>query len=110
MNPKTKIPNLVTVLIFTLITSIAWVFFSVYRALTAKPNFDVPPAVLQPLSPNLDKSTIDKVEGRMYFEDNQIPETQAVIVGSTTTTPIPTPVPTVIASPVPVAPSSTPSP
>jgi hypothetical protein len=105
MKTKVKIPNLVTVLIFTLITSVVWVFFSVYRALTAKPNFDIPPQILSPLSPTLDKSTIDNIEGRTYFEDSQIPESKAALPEKVAASPSPTEAPTAT-----IVPESTESP
>jgi hypothetical protein len=72
---KSKIPSLVTVAYFTLVTSIVWVAFSVYRVLTSKPDPTVPPEILAPISPTLNKSQIDNIESRIYYSnsDGQIP-------------------------------------
>lgn len=88
---KSKIPGLITILIMTLITSIMWIGFAVYRAFTNKPATNVPQAVIQALTPTLDNSAISKIQGRVYFDESSIPEPS---VGPTATPITRTPVPT----------------
>lgn len=96
---KNKVPGLITILIATLITVVAWIGFSIYRAFANKPTPNVSQAVLQPLTPSLDKNIIDKIQGRLYFDESVIPEPS---IGPTETQgPAQTPVPEI--SPTPVA-------
>lgn len=69
-NPKA--PRLVTVAILTTITIVFWVFLSVYRVLTAKPEPNVPPEILAPLDPNLDTRTLQTLPDRVFFEEGQV--------------------------------------
>lgn len=71
---KTKLPSFVTILILTLITSLAWIAFSVYRAVTLKPSPAVPQEISEPLNPNLDTQTIELMKSRVFFEESEIPE------------------------------------
>lgn len=71
---KTKLPSLVSILILTLVTTLAWVSFTVYRALTIKPAPVVPADISQPLSPTLDTETINSLQNKLYFDDSQVPE------------------------------------
>ena len=64
-----KAPRLVTIAIFTTITIIFWVFFSLYRILTATPNLDIPPELLEPINPSLDKNALNSIESRVFFEE-----------------------------------------
>jgi hypothetical protein len=69
-----KVPGLVALAILTVITAVIWVFFSVYRVFTSKPDTKVASNVIIPLSPDLNQSSISKIENRVFIEDNQIPE------------------------------------
>lgn len=71
---KTKLPSFVTILILTLVTSLAWVAFSVYRAVAIKPNPSVPKEISEPLVPILDDKTITDLKTKLYFDDSQVPE------------------------------------
>jgi len=101
---KTKTPNLVTIFILTTITVVFWVFFTVYRVFTNEPTPNIPPEVLEPLTPNLDKDTIDKIEARLFFSEGEIGATQFV-----TASPSASPTPQATASPT-SSPSASPSP
>lgn len=72
---KEKIPSIVSIAILTLITSVFWIFFSVYRIFTSKTFTKIPQEILLPFSPELDLETISKIENRVFIEENQIPET-----------------------------------
>lgn len=95
---KSKVPGLITILIMTLITSVMWVGFSIYRSLTTKPAPNVPAPISQPLTPSLDSATIEKMNSRIYFEIGSVPEPS---IGPTSSpTPEATLKPTVSPSPV----------
>jgi len=72
---KLKIPNLVTIMILTVITIIFWIIFSVVRIFTGNPVPSIPPEILNPLNSNYDKGVVDKIEGRLYFDKEQIFQT-----------------------------------
>lgn len=69
-----KLPSFVSILILTLITSLVWVSFSVYRALTVKPAPIVPKEISEPLTPTLDTETINNLQLKLYFDNSQVPE------------------------------------
>ena len=98
---KDKLPSLITILVLTLLTSILWVSFSVYRAITAKPAESVPSAVSDPITPTLDQNEINKIESAVFLDNSLIP--QNLIVASSppvpTTLPTATPITTPTASP-----------
>jgi len=102
---KRKTPTLVTSAVLTLITIFFWAGFEVYRSLTIKPEPSVPPAILNPLNPNLDVDSLNNIQQRLYFDDSQIGSTSATI------TPVvaPTASPLASATPIPVIPTGTPS-
>ena len=96
---KTKLPNLISVLILTLITAVMWVSFNIYRAISNEATPSVPKEVSDPLTPTLDASTISEIETRIFLDETQIPNTQF----SPISTPVPTAAPTTIPSPSPIA-------
>lgn len=104
---KTKTPSLVTTAIITTITVFTWIVFGIYRALTATPPVNVPPEVLDPLSPELDPEAMGLLSQRLYFEEGQtggvlIPQTPEEEEISPSLTPAPSPE-------LSVTPSATPS-
>ena len=88
-----KVPNIVFVAILTAMTAVFWAFFGVYRIFTNRPSPEVPRKVIEPLSPDLDRNTIDLIQKRVFFEDSQIPE--IILPASPTPTPEESPNPTV---------------
>ena len=102
MNTKnSKLPNIVAILVLTVLTSLMWISFSVYRALTTKPAPVVPQAVTQPLTPTLDTTTINKVESSLFLDSSQIPQnvvTTASSIPAATKGPIATLAPSPTAS------------
>jgi|EPASupsiteSAE347_1022098.scaffolds.fasta_scaffold00079_25 hypothetical protein len=72
---KEKTPNIVSLAILTLITSILWIFFSLYRVFIEKSDTNVPQEILEPLSPILDETIISEIEKKVFIEQNQIPDT-----------------------------------
>ncbi|MGA3291708.1 MAG: hypothetical protein ABSC49_01010 [Candidatus Microgenomates bacterium] len=89
---KNKLPNPITILILTLLTTVVWIIFSIYRAITIEPVPSVPQDISQPLTPTLDKDAINKIESSIFFTDSQIPEI--------TIAPIPTTAPEITSAPV----------
>ncbi len=83
---KAKLPNIVAVLILTLLTAVTWIALDVYRAFTVKPAPVVPSEVSNPLTPNLDKDAVSQVEEKIFLDDSQIPNE----ITSTQTLPAPT--------------------
>lgn len=69
-----KLPGFVKTLILTLITALAWLIFSITRALAIKPSPVVPKEISEPLTPTLDTQTIDNLQLKLHFDDSQIPE------------------------------------
>lgn len=69
---KPKAPKLITVAILTTITIVTWIFFSVYNVLTKKPPVTVPEEILAPVDPTLNSQALDKLENRIYFEENDV--------------------------------------
>jgi len=71
---KEKTPNIVSLAILTLITSVLWIFFSLYRVFTEKTDVKVSTEILEPLSPNLNEKIISEIENKVFIEQNQIPD------------------------------------
>jgi len=98
---KTKLPNLITLLVLTLVTVLMWIGFTIFRAITTAPEPSVPQDVSQTLSPALDTVTLNKVKSGLFFSTSQIPQ----VTFSASPTPVvsqaprPTPQVTPIASP-----------
>jgi hypothetical protein len=103
-----KLPSLVVIIILTTITAIFWVAFSVYRVFSAKPSPDIPTDILAPLTPILDRATIEKIQGKLFFEENQI-QTPVIVtpIATAEATPTLTPSPTATVS---ASPTESPSP
>lgn len=69
---KPKAPRLVTVAIFTTITIIFWVFFSLYSVLTSKPEVNVDPKLLEPINPTFDTKALNALDGRIFIEEGDV--------------------------------------
>lgn len=92
---KSKLPNIVAILILTLITVVMWVGLSVYHAVTTAPPPVVSPAVSEPLTPTLDTQAIELIESSLFLDDSQVPDNVVTgIVPTATVQPEPTPEPT----------------
>jgi len=101
---KTKLPNLIPILILTLVTVVMWVSLDIYIAIKKPSNAVVPAQISQPLTPTLDQNTINQIESHTFLNDSQIPDN----VISSSPTPIPTQMPTPTTQPtsLPVSASS----
>ncbi len=85
-----RAPRIVTLAIITTVTVVSWVFFEVYRVFTTTPSVDVPQELLRPIDPSLDASSLQKIENRIFFKEDEIPE----ILVPTATPELPAPTPT----------------
>jgi hypothetical protein len=83
---KTKLPSLVAILVLTVLTSVLWISFGVYRALTTEQTPSVPADVSEPLTPTLDKNTIDAIKSRQFIDN--VPTT---VITISTPTPVASP-------------------
>jgi len=72
---KIKIPSLVTTMILTVVTISFWIVFSVIRIFKTEKSSDIPPEILNPLKASYDKTVVDKIEKRIYFDKEQVFET-----------------------------------
>ena len=73
-----KLPRIVSLSIFSAIVVIFWIFFGVYRAITAKPTPQVSAQILEPITPSLDTNAIKNLGGRVFIDQSQIPQTNLI--------------------------------
>lgn len=64
---KKKTPQIVTLLVLTLIVVVFWIFFSVYRVFANKPSPIVPPEVIVPLDAKLDSDTLEEIKTKTFI-------------------------------------------
>ncbi len=100
---KTKVPSFITILIMTLVTTVMWIVLSIIRAFSARPAPVVPAEVSEKLSPTLDRTAIEKIKGRIFLTEGEIPQTQIQSTPVTTPSPTPTEIPVEIATPTSVS-------
>jgi hypothetical protein len=87
---KKKTPNLVILGILSLITIILWIAFGAYRAVTTEAPTKVAAAILEPLSPLLDTETLGTISSRLFFQEQDLPET-LILTPEPSPSPSPTP-------------------
>jgi len=102
---KPPAPRLVTVAIFTTITVIFWIFFSVYQVLTQTPDIKVSPELLEPIDPTLNIKALEELSGRLHYEESDV-TSPVVVVTTPTPQPEASPVPENILEITPTATSS----
>ncbi len=68
-------PFIVKLAILTVLTSLIWTGFDVYRRLTAKPTPQVPAEILSPIIPELNPDTLAHLEQTTYLEGDQLGDT-----------------------------------
>lgn len=61
-----KLPNVVNLMILTLVTILIWLVFNIYRSFTRQAPPAVPVEIVLPINPRLDTTTIDQMEQRLY--------------------------------------------
>lgn len=69
---KTRAPRLVTVAIFTTITIIFWIFFSLYNILTTQKDVQVNPRLLEPIDPSLNVELLNSLEEKTFYEEGEV--------------------------------------
>lgn len=69
---RKKLPIILNLAIITMITSMVWVGFEIYRSISKEPGVAVPPEIAAELSPNLDLEILSAISERVYLEDNEI--------------------------------------
>jgi len=74
MNKKER-PFLVQIAILTAITTLVWIGFSVYKALTNTPEPTVSQEVLAPVDPTLNTEILESLDERLYLNDEEIGDT-----------------------------------
>jgi hypothetical protein len=62
-----KKPEIVNLLILTLIVVVFWIFFSVYRVFTDVPVAIVPEEIIIPLDPKFDSATLEMIKLKEYI-------------------------------------------
>lgn len=85
---KDKNPSYIKIGIFTVITTLCWIFFSAYRTLTSSPAPSLSTEILASFDPKLDTTRISEIESSIFFEEGQ---TQPVVNETATPTPEPSP-------------------
>lgn len=83
---KKKTPKLVGYAVLTTIVAVLWIIYSIYQSASKKIPLSIPEEVLSPISPSLDKSAVEKIQGRVFFEEGELVETQAVGLPTPTAT------------------------
>lgn len=68
MKNNNKLPNIIVLLILTLITTVFWISFNVYRVFTALPDTVVPTQISLPIDPKLDTNTLELIKNKSYPE------------------------------------------
>lgn len=76
---KNKLPNIISILVLTLLTIILWITLTIYHAFTVKPAASVPSEISAPLTPTLNTDTIKQIEAGIYLDSSQIPDS---VIGS----------------------------
>ena len=71
---KNKTPGIVILAILTLITSVFWLIFGLFRVFTVRPSSSVEEELLAPIDPTLDAKALDSLEERNFLEDSEIPD------------------------------------
>lgn len=75
-------PKLVTVAVTTTITIVFWIFFTLYQVLTKEPEPSVDEKLLEPIVPELDNSTLQTLNNRVFFDEGSfVFDSQNINVG-----------------------------
>lgn len=61
-----KLPNVINLMILTLVTILIWLSFTVYRSFTREATPVVPVEVVLPVNPQLDLEVIKMMEQKLY--------------------------------------------
>lgn len=89
-----KAPNLVIIGVLTVITIAFWIVYGIYKLLSNPQAVSVESAIIEPLSPTLNRDALSTLEQRIFFSEAEIGESVISI-------PSPSPSPTPEESPLP---------
>ena len=93
-----KLPNIVVIGIFTLVTALIWGASDLFRSLSKKPETKVSDEVLEPIDPTLDQETLGKIQNTLFFDAGQIPNLPSPSPSPEAASPSPTEAPSTSAS------------
>jgi hypothetical protein len=62
---NTKLPAIITLMIMTLITTIFWISFNIYRVFKQEADPVVPEEVILQIDPKLDNTTIELIKNKI---------------------------------------------
>lgn len=68
---KPPTPTVVTMVVFTTVTVVLWIFISVYNILIKKVDVDVPEKLLTPIDTSLDTNALQKISEKDFYEEGQ---------------------------------------
>lgn len=71
---KQKLPKIIMIAVFSLVTALVWAFSDILRSLTKPQEISVPENVLTPLDPTLNQDALTKIQGATFFEAGQVNE------------------------------------
>lgn len=63
-----KLPNVIALMILTLVTLLIWLTFTIFRSFTREAAPVVPVEIVLPVNPKLDSSTVNQMQQRLYPE------------------------------------------
>lgn len=61
---RNKLPSLIILMILTLITTLFWISFNIFRVFTRPIKIDVPKEIIQELNPTFDTNTINMIKSK----------------------------------------------
>lgn len=62
---KNKLPGLIILMVFTLVTVVFWILFNIYRSFSATLSIDIPEKIILQITPKLDRETIETMKSKI---------------------------------------------
>ncbi len=75
---KKNLPISIRTLLLTTVTILAWVFFSIYWAIKKPLPVVISPEITNPVNPDINLEVVDKIKGRVYFEEGSFEEIKPI--------------------------------
>lgn len=69
---KPPAPTIVTIAIFTTITIIFWIFFSVYSILISTPEVNISKELLEDIDPTLNEEVLNSLRSMSFYEQGDV--------------------------------------
>ena len=76
---KGKKPFIINLLIFTVITIVIWIMYSIYIAISSPAVINVPESALQSFDPTLDVEGLTKLQQSIYLSEEELEESVTTI-------------------------------